>query len=287
MTDSDDKLSRHYRSLAHEEPSRALDSAILAAARARAGRSRMQRWAGPLSIAAVLVLGIGVSLRMQMEQPGIETSMPATEAPPTRAPEAKRDATTRDGAMRDESRQDASPSAPVPAQQGAPAPMPTRTKDAPVQKAKATPAEDLKERAAAAPGAEANVAQPAPIPAPSAATAGHLSSDELRPQAPAAMSAPPPAAFAPVRPAAEPAQAPMRARDKAESDAGAASSGAGARDLRKSLATETDFLRELERIAKLRESGDHAAADRALGEFRRNHPDFRIPEALWERVRPP
>ena len=60
----------------------------------------------------------------------------------------------------------------------------------------------------------------------------------------------------------------------------------GARELRKSVAPEADPGRELERIAQLRASGDDAEADKALAEFRRRHPDFRIPEAMWERIKP-
>jgi soluble lytic murein transglycosylase-like protein len=43
---------------------------------------------------------------------------------------------------------------------------------------------------------------------------------------------------------------------------------------------------ELERIARLRTEGHHADADKALEAFRRAHPDYRIAEAMWERVRP-
>src|SRR5689334_7238264 len=75
-----DKVSGRYRELAREEPSAALDARILAAAResTRPVVRRRQQWMVPVSIAAVLVLGIGVSLRMQLEQPGIETSVPST-----------------------------------------------------------------------------------------------------------------------------------------------------------------------------------------------------------------
>jgi hypothetical protein len=45
-------------------------------------------------------------------------------------------------------------------------------------------------------------------------------------------------------------------------------------------------LRELERIAALRAAGRDAEADRALEDFRRNHSGYRIPEAMWERVKP-
>src|SRR5688500_8752263 len=85
MTDSDDKLSRRYRELPREEPSRQMDDLVLAASRRavsagpRKAGSKPQ-WMVPASIAAVLVLGIGVSLRMQLEQPGIETSTPSSSA---------------------------------------------------------------------------------------------------------------------------------------------------------------------------------------------------------------
>jgi hypothetical protein len=40
----------------------------------------------------------------------------------------------------------------------------------------------------------------------------------------------------------------------------------------------------LERIAELRRQGRHEEADKALAEFRRAYPDYRIPEATLERV---
>src|SRR5438105_1596998 len=82
MSDRDDDLSRRYRALASEEPPPALDAAILAAAGRAAHRRGPTRWAGPVSIAAVLVLGIGISVRMQMEEPGIETAPPTPSGMP-------------------------------------------------------------------------------------------------------------------------------------------------------------------------------------------------------------
>ena len=40
----------------------------------------------------------------------------------------------------------------------------------------------------------------------------------------------------------------------------------------------------LERIARLREEGKHEDADRALAEFRKRYPDFRISEEMLRRV---
>ncbi|HEX7465915.1 MAG TPA: hypothetical protein VF309_04675, partial [Usitatibacter sp.] len=44
--------------------------------------------------------------------------------------------------------------------------------------------------------------------------------------------------------------------------------------------------RELERIAKLREEGRDADADKALEQFNRDHPGYRIADAMWQRVKP-
>ena len=44
--------------------------------------------------------------------------------------------------------------------------------------------------------------------------------------------------------------------------------------------------RELERIAKLRREGKNPEADEALEKFRRENPGYRIPDAVWEQVKP-
>ncbi len=67
-TERDEKVSAGYRALGGEEPPRALDDAILAAA-----RRSPTRWRIPLSIAAVLVLAVGVTLRMLPQQPDAES----------------------------------------------------------------------------------------------------------------------------------------------------------------------------------------------------------------------
>ena len=65
-----------------------------------------------------------------------------------------------------------------------------------------------------------------------------------------------------------------------------AAGSAATRMLQSAPLPEADAGRELERIARLRAEGRHAEADKALEEFRRKYPDFRIPEAMWERVKP-
>src|SRR4029079_15156893 len=89
MTDGDDKLTRRYRELPAQEPPAALDAAIRDAAhRAVAPRRGAQRWAVPVSLAAVLVLAAGITLRMQQEQPGIQTSVPLSDTLPRAKKEA-------------------------------------------------------------------------------------------------------------------------------------------------------------------------------------------------------
>jgi hypothetical protein len=48
---------------------------------------------------------------------------------------------------------------------------------------------------------------------------------------------------------------------------------------------QADPAAELERIAALRIAGRHAEADKALEEFRRRFPAYRIPDPVWDRVR--
>lgn len=268
MSDHDDKLSRRYRELARAEPPPAVDAAILSAA-TRAVRSRPRlNWAVPVSLAAVLVLGIGVALRMQLEQPGIETSAPAREQyAPKAVPPAPADVTTQ-------------PSAPQAARErvAPPAPAPKR-KVAPEQEPMAH------DKAVAAPSRAA----PAAVAAPEA----HPFADSIAPASP-----PPPAAPAqdmapaarPARNAAAPTAAPATASAPAPEPAARAKSeaaAAGSTETRALMKSSVgDPAGELDRIARLRAEGRHAEADKALEEFRRRYPDFRIPEAEWERVKP-
>jgi len=90
----DDKVSAGYRALGGGEPPRVLDEAILAAARRRA-----PRWRVPVSIAAVLALAVGVTLRMQPQGPESEPVALAPQvmqapqpaaSPPAPAPEQQK-----------------------------------------------------------------------------------------------------------------------------------------------------------------------------------------------------
>jgi hypothetical protein len=57
------RVSERYRALGREQPPPELDAAILAAS-----RRRRSRWVVPVSIAAVVVLAVGVTLRVQIEE---------------------------------------------------------------------------------------------------------------------------------------------------------------------------------------------------------------------------
>ena len=293
MSESDGKVNAAYRSLARAEPPASLDAAILAASRgALVKPSASRRWAAPVSIAAVLVLAFGVTLRMQQEKPGIESpdmDSARREAPPPPAigspgydmPSAVEAQTAEPEAPKAQFQQRAA---------------------APAKKAVMPPAEPV-----AAPQAK----QVAPLAKPDAKEADRAFRDEARIQSERkdmreeadvksklakeanvssmASAAPPPAAaraFAPEPPASPaapaaiasaPAPAARMKREALAAQAPAAAADAQAID---------EPTRELEAIAKLRIERRHEEADKALSEFRRKRPDYRIPEAMWERVKP-
>ena len=209
--DADPKASAAYRELGAQEPPRALDEAILAASRraapsltGRPAKSRLSRWAVPLSLAAVVVLSVVVTLRIQHEAPGIESeqTLPAATSAPARVAEA---------------------------------PPPAPKAEAPRKP----------------------LAQP---------TAKAQARQEARRDEPKAL----PDAAADRAPAGEAAARPAPA------------AGALARSTAK-LEVESPE-RELERIAQLRAEGKHDEADKALAEFRKRFPGFKIPAAMVERV---
>lgn len=233
MTDRDEEIARLYRTLAKEEPPEALDAAILAAARREANRPSLgRRWAVPVSVAAVFVLAIGLTLEIRDESPGVEAP---TAAPPVR-PDATESATVRDEktapSLREEKR-----SAP---------PATTREREP-------KPAREGPRFVPPPPPATSNIA-PTPV--------------QAMPRAPAASGAAPSAEKRIAVPAAAPRSA---ASDLAVQSA---------------RARTDDPAAALEAIAKLRAAGRDAQADRALEDFRRRFPDYRMDDAMWARVKP-
>jgi hypothetical protein len=321
MSEHDDEVLRRYRSLAREEPPASIDAAILAASRRSVRARPFARWAGPVSVAAVLVLALGLVLKVQREAPeapmpsadtranavttpaivpappaptsaapapmatapaGAAASPPAQAAPTTPAPERREQAKAKtESALRYE---------PAPAQEPAP-PQKARAVARPFAQgpaeAEAVTRADLQSsnaaRDASSAATEAKVAAPdAKVVVPAAPAAA--SAPAPMPAAPAPMAAPPPASAADAN--AQGTLAPQREATTQRSAAPRALEKSRAADaLAKTPADPIE--RELERIARLREEGHQDEADAALAAFRREHPDYRIAPAMWERVRRP
>jgi len=177
MSEHDEKLDRAYRALAKEEPPAALDAAILAASRRAVARpSLARRWAVPVSLAATLVLVVGVTLEMQRERPDVAVSLPEKKGAmslPQAAPESAETAPVAPEAST-LAAPEAQPSA-APRAKRQEAEVPREAKDraqsAPTRARPAPEARQKTERFApppAPPAEAAPVAPPAPAP-PSAA----------------------------------------------------------------------------------------------------------------------
>jgi len=233
MTDErDPKVSAASRRLGADEPPRVLDEAILAAAR-RSARPWTRRWGVPLSLAAVLVLSVTVTLRIQHEQPGID--MPA----PVKKEVARVDGPAAAAPQKPSLRREAEA-------------FPSASQDRAAAENRAT---------AAAPEAVSSAAQQAEAPA--LAKRANADAGSVAGSAAGAVAAPP----APAAPAMRAMQRERVAADRMEAQ-------------RPALTPQ----QELERIADLRKEQKHDEADKALAEFRKHYPDFRIPEAMLERV---
>ena len=266
MTDErDPKVSTAYRDLGAQEPPRALDDAILAAARRDAGarpaaltaRAGRQRWYAPLATAAVLVLAVATTLNMQLERPGIES--PARQEAPAAAKPSSTVA-------------DAQPKKEVEVKPDAVAEL--RAKDA----AKPQPGDEgrnvqqkFKEQSAPVVATAPAVPEPKPFGADQAAGAASPRSDE-------ALGAASSATGKLARQAEE-----RSTRDLAAGARAPQAVRPAAAPLREGFAALTPE-QELERIAELRAQGRHDDADKALAEFRKRYPDYRIPEPLRLRV---
>lgn len=262
------KISQRYRELPRDEPSRHVDEAILAAAR-RAAQTRpaplvvpsgRQRWYFPLAAAAIIVLAVAVTVHIERQNRDVELA----EAPVASPPAAREEQT-------------------------APAQAPAEPQRRLTPDPKSAPSQEQRD---AAPLADLQKAQklpssPTPAPPPAAAPATPPPESGIREsvqpdagarakvladtqQAPA--PAPPPAAARAPAPAAKPwPQAEQRAMDVAGRVRAATGSFAHASP-----------EQWLQGIADLRRQGRHDEADKALAEFRKRYPDYKIPEAMLE-----
>jgi hypothetical protein len=255
-TDRDEKLARAYRALGAQEPPRALDDAILAAA-----RRRPARWRVPLSVAAVVVLAVGVTLRMLPHEPGTESVALAPqvmETPRPASPPAEPGAATAPGAA-DVARAPERRAARN--EPGATASAGTSKKD-----------QALAEVAGARARGETQAARQAPAPAPAAAGAPPAAAAEAARRDAAMAGAKEQAAE---RAPAAPAPAAAPAADAPAADA-AAPRALGAAKLAEPATPEA----WLERIAELKKQGREREAEESLAEFKKRYPGYKIPEAL-------
>jgi hypothetical protein len=248
--DLDQKVTQAYRALGGEEPPRALDEAILAAS-----RHRPARWRVPLSIAAVLVLAVGVTLRLLTPRPDAELVALAPQVIPTPRPAAP-------VAEVAGAKDDAVPAAPAPAQPAA-ARAPAALQSAKRADTRA-PAAVGSVQQAGTPAVEGAPRIEAAVPAPAAAEAAPRESDNRAAEQEAAR-----------REAVAGAAAEPQVRDAAAApSAPRALSGA---KLSEPAPTPEAWL---ERIAELRKQGREREAQESLAEFKKRYPDYKIPEAL-------
>jgi hypothetical protein len=168
-TERDAKVSAGYRALGGGEPPRALDEAILAAS-----RRSPTRWRVPLSVAAVLVLAVGVTLRMLPQRPDAESVALAPQVMETPRPAASAPAPAEQPtpAARAKAAADVAPA-------GAPAERRIRAE---VAAKPTTPAPALAQESGRA-GVAADAARPAGGPATGSMVAAKMADATLTPEA--------------------------------------------------------------------------------------------------------
>ncbi len=249
MTDDGD-ISRRYRELAREEPPRHLDDAIRAAAR-RAVGTRPAPLVVPTGrqrwyfpLAAAAVIVLAVAVTVHVEREQPGEEIASTPAVPASSPPLE-------------------PRAEAQAEQPRSAPQPERRRK--------TESADASERRNAEPPPELQKApEPAVAPPPVAAQ------DALRTQEPAAGAFMGNAETARAEPMAKPGgiAAPQASARLRRADEPAPLLSASARHSPEQW---------LQGIADLRRQGRHEEADKALAEFRKRYPDYRIPEAALKK----
>ena len=286
MTTDDDRISKRYRELPREEPSRHVDEAILAAAR-RAAHTRpaplvvpsgRQRWYFPLAAAAIIVLAVAVTVHMEREQPAeeiVSTNSVTASAPAREAHSAPRAA---DSPPAKQPAPAAAPSAPAPASSGARG-FELRDQAANEERAKRDtaplrtepqPRFDLQ---APPPRLDLQVPPPAP-PAELQKRREAVAADSVGAIAPGSAAERRTAAAA--APAPQASSAPLRRAEE------------GARKVPALSAAAVQSPEQwLQGIADLRSQGYHDEADRQLAEFRKRYPEYRIPEAMLRKVERP
>lgn len=258
MTEPEDRdLSARYRALPDEAPSAALDAAVLDAAR-RDVRMRpasgFRRWTLPVSLAAVVMLSVLVTLRIEDERPDVAALRESTGL--------------------------ASPAEEKAAEPG-PAPTPKKGSDPISARPAVRPPKVSQPTPVPAQRAETGVAEkkgsdPFLAPAAPASSAGMRAAPEA--------ASPARGSGATTDSASTQGEVRLK-RDRADANRAKSEAPASAESAARMQDAAPELPRAwLERIVRLRREGRTAEADKALEAFRGRHPGYEIPEALREAV---
>src|SRR5262245_11238045 len=245
MTDErDPKVSRRYRELGAEEPSRELDQAILSAAHRAADKPHAplvtpagrHRWYFAFGAAAILGLAGAVTVQVEHQRPDPE-AIPVSPAQAPAAPPERKEG-FKDLEERKPERR-------------------SRSDSVSVQRAQ--------EQARDTPPAASRPAEPQPAAPALPEKPQESAAAEADTRARGAMQS------AEVQRRAEPQAAPEPRAGVLQDRVAASSAPVSPEHL-------------LERIAELRKQGRHEEADKALAEFRQRYPDYRISEEMLKKV---
>jgi hypothetical protein len=294
MSEVDKDLSERYRAAARDEPPAHVDAAILAAAKRAVGSQpqpagaprRLRRWYVPVSLAAVIMLSVIVTLRIERERP--EIAMP--DSVPVETEKKQKVA-----------RQAQEPPAAAPA--SAPAVVASRLEP----KTDSLPAVRQKERKSAQQAPEPGIVPPV---APLAEVAPRAAPNPAPAQPAAPVFAPDPKPARNAAPEERQREDSLRSADAARGPAASSETAGGklagsdalgrmrseAREMSAPAAkpAESPLLAKrelapeewLERIADLRRQQHDREADEQFAEFKRRYPDYRISDAMTERIAP-
>ncbi len=301
----DRELSLHYRAASTEMPPPALGRALRAAAAeavATPPKRWHRKWGAPLAMAASVVLGLGMVLRVALERPDLHPapapvpySAPAaapapapapavvqrSESGPASAPAAEVQARPDAAARADTAASQATPQlAPPPsAADKAPVPSPPRQASIPDAKPQTGTATE-----AAAPMRDLARAAPSmhlpPVAASPAAPAAASASGSVRSEAPSMVEpSPGQAAGATMNAAVPERRAALSTAPAARAKSAGAATSQDADSADPSIVAEAGLAPDewLRRIVVLRGAARHAEADASLARFIRRYPDYRIP----------
>ncbi len=278
----DDVPGALYRALPRDEPPPAMDAAVLAAARRSVAKRPERNWAIPVSLAAVLVLSVGVTLRVAEERPDAQMKpLAPSPAAPAVVESAAPQSPSPAAAALPQAKVAQRPSAA--SASGPPMNEPARPANAPsAQEPNVSPAPERKEERTIGALSARESTEPAPfVPSPRA--------DSSQPIAPAAASAADAAATRNV-PADRPvARQALRAAPPVAAESGApmmSRSAAAESSVAASLEARSPEA-WLERIAEMRAQGRHKEADESYAEFRLRFPGHAITPEILRKIAPP